>query len=108
VSEAALMARYAAERGFAGPVRLDEHSRTTWENVQNVLPMIEDVDQIKIVSNPLHGQKARLYLRRLRPDLAERLVRADDHRFGEAWPLKPVFALHGLRSLARARRNLAG
>jgi uncharacterized SAM-binding protein YcdF (DUF218 family) len=108
VSEAALLARYAvSERGFAGTVRLDERSRSTWENVRNVIPFVEDVDQIKIVSNPLHGQKARLYLRHLRPDLAERLVRAADYRLGEAWPIKPLFALYGLRTLARARRNLA-
>ncbi len=106
-SEAALLARYATERGFTGPVRLDEHSRSTWENVRNVIPLVEDVDQIKVVSNPLHALKARLYLRRQRPDLAKRLVRAADYRFGEAWPVKPLFALHGLRTVARARRKLA-
>jgi uncharacterized SAM-binding protein YcdF (DUF218 family) len=108
VSEAALLARYAvAERGFTGTVRLEERSRSTWQNVENVIPLIEHVDQIKIVSNPLHAQKARLYLRHQRPDLAERLVRAADYRLGEAWPIKPLFALHGLRDLARSRRNLA-
>ena len=107
VSEAVLLARHAAEHGFAGTVRLEEQSRNTWENVRNVIPLVEDVDQIKIVSNPLHAQKARLYLRRQRPDLAGRLTRAADYRLGEAWPLKPMFAWYGLRSLARARRNLA-
>jgi uncharacterized SAM-binding protein YcdF (DUF218 family) len=107
VSEAALLARYAvSERGFAGTVRMDERSRSTWENVRNVIPLVEDVDRIKIVSNPLHGQKARLYLRHQRPDLARRLGRAADYRLGEAWPLKPLFAWYGLRTLARARRNL--
>jgi hypothetical protein len=108
VSEAAALARYAiGERGFTGTVRLDEQSRSTWQNVRNVIPLIEDVDQIKIVSNPLHALKARLYLQHLRPDLAERLVRAADYRPGEAWPIKPLFALYGLRDLARCRRNLA-
>jgi len=108
VSEAALLARYArAERGFTGPVRLDELSRSTWENIRNVIPLIEDVDRVKIVSNPLHAQKARLYLHHQRPDLAERLVRAADYRLGEAWPIKPLFALYGLRTLARSKRNLA-
>ncbi|HEX6361145.1 YdcF family protein [Actinophytocola sp.] len=107
VSEASLLARYAvAELGFAGHVLLEERSRSTWENVRNVIPLLENVDQVKIVSNPLHAQKARLYLRRLRPDLAGRLVRAADYRFGEAWAIKPLFALYGLRTLARARRNL--
>jgi uncharacterized SAM-binding protein YcdF (DUF218 family) len=108
VSEAALLARYAvSERGFTGTVRLDERSRSTWENVRNVIPLIEDTDQIKIVSNPLHAQKARLYLCHQRPDLAKRVVRAADYRLGEAWPIKPVFGLYGLRTLARTRRNLA-
>lgn len=107
-SEAALLARYAvAERGYTGTVRLEERSRSTWQNVENVIPLIEDVDQIKIVSNPLHAQKARLYLRHQRPDLAERLVRAADYRLGEGWPVKPLFALHGLRDLARGKRGLA-
>ncbi|MEV4313840.1 YdcF family protein [Actinocrispum sp. NPDC049592] len=107
-SEAALLARYAVvERGFTGTVLLEERSRTTWQNIENVIPLIDQADQIKIVSNPLHALKARLYLRRQRPDLADRLVRAEDYRFGEAWPVKPLLALHGLRSLARAKRNLA-
>jgi uncharacterized SAM-binding protein YcdF (DUF218 family) len=107
-SEAALLARYAvAERGFTGTVRLEERSRSTWQNVENVIPLVEHVDQIKIVSNPLHAQKARLYLRHQRPDLAERLVRAADYRLGEAWPVKPLFALYGLRDLTRSRRSLA-
>lgn len=108
VSEAALLARYAvSERGFTGTVRLDERSRSIWENVRNVIPLIEDTDQIKIVSNPLRAQKARLYLCHQRPDLAKRVVRAADYRLGEAWPIKPLFALYGLRALARTRRNLA-
>lgn len=109
VSEAALLADYAvAERGFTGQVRLEDRSRSTWQNVENVIPLLEHVDQIKIGSNPLHAQKARLYLSHLRPDLAGRLVRAADYRLGEAWPLKPLFALYGLRDLARSTRNLSG
>ncbi|RSM90389.1 YdcF family protein [Kibdelosporangium aridum] len=107
VSEAALLARYAAERGFTGTVKLEDQSQSTWQNVENVIPLIEDAEQIKIVSNPLHAQKARLYLRHQRPDLADRLVRAADYRLGEAWPIKPLFALYGLRDLARSKRSLA-
>ncbi|WP_370949476.1 YdcF family protein [Amycolatopsis sp. cg5] len=104
-SEAKLMADYAATLGFTGEVELEEESRSTWQNVEYALPLIEHAEQIKIVSNPLHGQKARLYLRELRPDLAERLVRAADYRLGEAWPVKPLFALYGLRDLAGAKRK---
>jgi hypothetical protein len=91
------MAAYAVEqRGYSGKVVLEEESRTTWENVVNAIPLVEDAD--RIVSNSLHAQKARRYLHRLRPDLARRLVRADDYRPGEWAPLKPFFAVYGLRT----------
>jgi uncharacterized SAM-binding protein YcdF (DUF218 family) len=106
VSEAALPARYAcSERGFTGTVRLEERSLNTWENVRNVIPLVEDRDRLKIVSNPLHARKGRLCLHRQRPDLAVRLVRAADYRLGEAWPVKPLFALYGRRGSARGKRN---
>lgn len=105
-SEAALMASYATrERGFTGEVLLDEESRTTWENVRNAISLIEDAQRLKFVSNPLHAQKARLYLHRQRPDLACRLVRSADYRVGEWAPLKPLFAAYGLVEMARARRR---
>ncbi len=106
--EAAVMARYAVEdRGFTGEVVLEEKSRTTWENVGNAVPLIEDAERIKFVSNPLHALKARLYLRRQRPDLASRMVRSRDYRVGEWAPLKPAFAAYGLVTLSRARKQLA-
>jgi hypothetical protein len=106
VSEAALMAAYAVERrGYRGPVVLEEESRTTWENVVNAIPLVEDADRIKIVSNPLHAEKARLYLHRQSPDLARRLVRAEDYRPGEWAPLKPLFAVYGLPRLRRVGRR---
>lgn len=107
-SEAALMARYArTERGFTGDLILDEQSRSTWENVANAIPLLEPADRIKVVSNPLHGQRARLYLRRHRPDLARRMVRAADYRAGEWALVKPLFAAYGLLELAGAKRGLA-
>ena len=68
-----------------------------------------DADRIKIVSQPAHALKARAYLRRQRPDLAQRLVRADDYRPGEWLVGKPLLAAYGLWKLrglqpgARAR-----
>ncbi|MGW9175806.1 YdcF family protein [Streptomyces decoyicus] len=99
-AEARLMSDYATSvLGFDGTVLLEDRSATTWENITNVIPLLEDVDRIKIASQPAHALKARAYLRRQRPDLAERLVRADDYRPGEWMAAKPLLALYGLRTL---------
>ncbi|GII76260.1 hypothetical protein Sru01_12420 [Sphaerisporangium rufum] len=99
-TEARVMADYAKSAlGFAGNVLLEEESATTWENITNVIPLLEDADRIKIVSQPAHALKARAYLRRQRPDLAGRLVRVDDYRLGEWTIAKPLLALYGLWTL---------
>ncbi|MFF8479392.1 YdcF family protein [Streptomyces antibioticus] len=100
IAEAQLMADYAKSvLGFDGTVILEDQSRTTWENITHVIPLLEDVDRIKIASQPAHALKARAYLRRQRPDLAERLVRADDYRPAEWTLAKPLLALYGLWTL---------
>ena len=110
VPEAELMARYARELGYTGVLITELTSRSTWENIENVLPFIEDADRIKIVSNSVHAGRARGYLWRLRPDLAERLVPAADYRFGELILLKPILGVLDLVSrsgtLRRAWRKL--
>jgi len=99
-SEAQLMACYAKSvLGFDGTVLLEERSATTWENITNVIPLLEGADHIKIASQPAHALKARAYLRRQRPDLARRLVRADDYRPGEWLVVKPLLAVYGLWTL---------
>ncbi|WP_317447257.1 YdcF family protein [Streptomyces collinus] len=104
VTEAQVMADYAKSvLGFDGTVLLEDQSSTTWENITNVIPLVEDADRIKIVSQPAHALKARAYVRRQRPDLAERLVRADDYRLGEWMVVKPLLALYGLWSLRRLK-----
>lgn len=109
VAEARVMAEYArGVLGFEGSVVLEERSTTTWENIAQVIPLVEDADRIKIVSQPAHAFKARAYLWRQRPDLARRLVRADDYRFGEWMAAKPLMALYGmwkLRGLRTADRR---
>jgi uncharacterized SAM-binding protein YcdF (DUF218 family) len=85
------MAAYARGRGYRGTV-LEEAGRTTWENVTNVVPLLEDADRIKIVSDPFHALKARTYLVRQRPDLTSRLVSSADYRPGEWFVLKPIVA----------------
>lgn len=99
-AEAQLMADYATSvLAFDGMVVLEDKSRTTWEDITNVIPLLEDVDRMKIASQPAHALKARAYLRRQRPDLAERLVSADDYRPGEWLIVKPLLALYGLWTL---------
>lgn len=99
-AEAQLLADYAKSVWeFDGTVLLEDQSATTWENITYVIPLLEDVERIKIVSQPAHALKARAYLRRQRPDLAERLVRADDYRPGEWMVAKPLLALYGLWTL---------
>ncbi|MEU8625580.1 YdcF family protein [Streptomyces sp. NPDC048669] len=103
-AEAQLMAEYAKSvLEFDGTVLLEDRSATTWENITNVIPLLEDVDRIKIASQPAHAFKARVYLRRQRPDLAEKLVRADDYRPGEWMVAKPLLALYGLWTLRGIR-----
>jgi hypothetical protein len=106
VAEAELMAAYAREaRGYAGELITETRSRSTWENVQNIIPIIENADRIKIVSNSLHAEKARAYLWQQRPDLADRLVPAADYRFGELIILKPLMAAFGLNNLRQHPSN---
>jgi uncharacterized SAM-binding protein YcdF (DUF218 family) len=106
-AEAELMADYAREvHEYRGPLLVETTSRTTWENVRNVIPLIEDADRIKIVSHSLHAEKARAYLWRQRPDLAARLVRARDYRPGEWLFLKPALTLlHRRTRAARCGRS---
>lgn len=106
VAESELMARYARDEcGYTGPIRLDSESTTTWENIRNAIPLLEDMNTIKIVSNSLHAEKGRAHLWDLRPDLARRLQRANEHRFGEIVWVKPLAAAIGLRNLARLQRE---
>lgn len=106
-SEAQLMADYAkSARGFVGRMVIEDQSRSTWENVTQVVPLIEHADRIMFASQPAHAVKARIYLRRQRPDLADRLVPAADYRPGEWFLLKPVLAGYGLWSLRSLKEDL--
>ena len=102
--EADILARYARERGYTGRLLRERESLTTEENIRNAIGMIEGAEAIRVVSDPLHAQKGRMYLRMLRPELAARLVRGREYRFGELIWLKPVAAVAGLVGLRRARR----
>lgn len=101
------MADYAVNTlGYQGAYLLEEESHTTWENITNMIPMVEGVDRIAIASLPAHALKARVYVRRQRPDLASKLRGAADYKFGEWVALKPVLAAYGLRTLRSVREDL--
>lgn len=103
VPEAELMRRHARGLGYRGPVLMETASRSTWENIVGIIPLIEDAGRIIIVSDPVHALKARRFLASQRPDLAMRLVRGEDYRFGERLLLKPATAVNGLIDLELSR-----
>jgi hypothetical protein len=104
VPEAELMARYARdELGYAGPMLLEPDSMSTRENIGNVIPLIEEFDTLKVVSNSMHAEMGRAYVWKLRPDLGERLVKSADYRFGEIVLLKPLAAYLQLRNARGAK-----
>jgi uncharacterized SAM-binding protein YcdF (DUF218 family) len=58
-------------------VIIEPTARSTWENVERSIPHLEGADQIAVASDWFHARRAAIYLRRMRPDLAARLVPAD-------------------------------
>ncbi len=111
-SEAAVMAGYARDAlGIpADRIALETRSRSTRENIEFTLPMIEASDSIKITSDPMHSARARRYLRNQRPDLAARVCPAADYRFGDHRSLKVATAAYELsrRAWQSARSRIAG
>ncbi len=100
VAEAVLLQGYIANAlGWEGPVSIEPDSRSTLENVRNAVPWIESSDWTAFASNGFHAARARTYLAHQRPELAERLVAAEDYQLGEAILLKLLFAAVGLWKL---------
>ena len=99
VSEAALMAEYAIRSAGvpAGNVVLEEESRSTWENITFSLPLLRDAGSIVVASNTFHARRARRYLATQAPELADRIRRGADHRFGELMAVKPYLAIYEWR-----------
>jgi hypothetical protein len=112
VPEAGVLERFACqELGYTGPALVETESATTWENIANAIPLIDEVlktdSVISIVSNSHHAEKARDHLWQLRPDLGRRLIRGADYRFGELPLVKPIAAARGLLALRRLDRETA-
>ncbi len=102
VSEAEAMAAYAISLQVAlDQIGLERKSRTTWENMSFALPMVDRYDAIAIASDPMHAARARRYALKQRPDLADRLLFADNYRFLERWWLKVPTAMYELFVAAR-------
>ncbi|MDN5769290.1 MAG: YdcF family protein [Microlunatus sp.] len=105
-SEAAVMAAYARNvLGVpSGRIVLEERARSTWENVAFGLAHLEGAETVKVASDPLHARKARRYLWQQRPDLAARLVQADDYRpLERSWLRFPLVVHAGASWLLRLR-----
>jgi uncharacterized SAM-binding protein YcdF (DUF218 family) len=90
-SESEAMAAYARRLGVPeAAILLERRSRSTWENIEQALVMVGDAEQLAICSDPVHAARGRRCVVRQRPDLAPRLVVADDHRVLEHPLLKLV------------------
>lgn len=105
IPEAQMMADHAV-RQHGVPARniaVEDHSRTTVENIANSAPLLADSLAIKIASNTFHARRAREILRRKSPELAARLIRARDYLPSEYGPLHVgLIAFEGYRD-RRAR-----
>ncbi|MCM3882262.1 YdcF family protein [Frankia sp. R82] len=97
-TEAETMAAHARDvLGMPARQILTETAATsTWENVGLTVPWLESARTIAIASDPLHAARGRRYLHRQRPDLAARLVPADDYRLLEHWRLKVPTAVYAV------------
>lgn len=111
VSEAKVMADLALDERWLDPdgivdptvVMIEDQSTSTWENVDFSLPLVDECDQIVIVSDALHAARAIRYATKLRPELADRFYGADFYRFGEAWWIKPFSLLDATAKWALLR-----
>lgn len=105
-SEARVLAGLLRDLGVpADRIVLEEQARTTWENLEYCAPLLSDVDVIKIASNSLHAWRGRRFLRRQSPRLADRLVPANDYRFGEYLWMKCPLAIYEAVGAWREWRN---
>jgi uncharacterized SAM-binding protein YcdF (DUF218 family) len=84
-------------------VVIEATARTTRENVERSIPYLERADQLAIATDWLHARRASNCLRRLRPDLSRRLVRAE-RQWWRGWRIQAGGTAY--ESLLLARRLL--
>lgn len=104
-TEAASMAEHARALGVPDElIVLEERAESTWENLAFSEPIINEHDVLRLVSDPLHAFRARLYLTQQNPSLAARLAPAKDYRFLEKPRWKLGTAMYELGAWYRTLR----
>lgn len=84
-------------------VVVEPTARTTLENVERSLPYLEHATHLTIASDWFHARRAGTYLRKLRPDLGQRLVRPE-RRWIRGWWMELAGA--GYAAVLAAQRTL--
>ncbi len=98
------MAGFAESLGIPREVIvLEEHAKSTWENVAFSLPLVHGYPSIAFCSDPMHAARARRYAVEQRPDLEGHFVSADDYRPFERWWIKLPSTLYELSISVRSR-----
>lgn len=105
VPEAEHLAVAVRNAGWHGEIILERRSRSTWENISNVRPLLRPDELIALCSNDLHAVKARVYFARQDPSILARLIRTANSRVGEMVLAKPLFAAVGLHKLRALRTH---
>ncbi len=101
------MAGYARARLSGAPceIVLETRARSTAENIELSLPLLQATGAIMIASDPLHAARGRGHLVAARPDLVPRLHAAQDFRLVEH-PLLKLGTAVGEGWLALYRRSV--
>lgn len=92
-SEAAVMADHAVSLGLPrDSVVVEGRSQTTWQNIENALPLIGP-GPVVVASNTFHARRARRYIWLQDKAVGGRLREGCDYRPGELFWLKPLMAV---------------
>lgn len=56
-------------------VVIEATATSTWENVERSIPFMETAQSLAVATDWFHGRVTERYLKEMRPDLADRLIR---------------------------------